>query len=132
MGDVFANAMPVQGLIGGLMIGTASAIMLLGLGRIAGVSGLAARATGLTSNGAPWSVAAAFVIGLPLGAAVITQGATVATFTGKAVRTIAATATAANVVKSIGYAERGVTVAPATGIEIMVRVGFKWRKIAQG
>ncbi len=74
MGDVFANAMPVQGLIGGLMIGTASAIMLLGLGRIAGVSGLAARATGLTSNGAPWSVAAAFVIGLPLGAAVIAAG----------------------------------------------------------
>lgn len=46
MTDLLANAMPVQGLIGGLMIGTASAIMLLGLGRIAGVSGLAARATG--------------------------------------------------------------------------------------
>ncbi|MBA4773401.1 MAG: YeeE/YedE family protein [Sphingomonas sp.] len=63
--------MPVQGLIGGLMIGTAAAIMLLGLGRIAGVSGLAARATGLSGDGAPWPVASAFVIGLPLGAAVI-------------------------------------------------------------
>ena len=71
MEAVFANAMPVQGLIGGLMIGTAAAIMLLGLGRIAGVSGLAARATGLSGEGAPWAVAAAFVIGLPLGAAVI-------------------------------------------------------------
>ncbi len=71
MEAMLANAMPVQGLIGGLMIGTAAAIMLLGLGRIAGVSGLAARATGLSGEGAPWAVAAAFVAGLPLGAAVI-------------------------------------------------------------
>lgn len=34
--------------------------------------------------------------------------------------------------RSIGYVERGVTVAPATGIEVLFRVGFKWRKIAQG
>lgn len=71
MGDVLANAMPVQGLVGGLMIGTAAAIMLLGLGRIAGVSGLAARAAGISEDGAPWPIAAAFVIGLPLGAALI-------------------------------------------------------------
>lgn len=71
MGDLLANAMPVQGLIGGLMIGTASAIMLLGLGRIAGVSGLAARATGITIDGAPSPLAIAFVIGLPLGAALV-------------------------------------------------------------
>lgn len=71
MGDVFANAMPVQGLIGGLMIGTASAIMLLGLGRIAGVSGLAARATGITVDGAPRPLAIAFVVGLPLGALLV-------------------------------------------------------------
>lgn len=71
MGDVLANAMPVQGLIGGLMIGAASAIMLLSLGRIAGVSGLAARATGITIDGAPRPLAIAFVIGLPLGAALI-------------------------------------------------------------
>ncbi len=71
MGDLLANAMPVQGLIGGLMIGTASAIMLLGLGRIAGVSGLAARAAGITIDGAPRPLAIAFVIGLPLGAALV-------------------------------------------------------------
>ncbi|WP_395651398.1 YeeE/YedE family protein [Brevundimonas sp.] len=71
MGDFLENAMPVQGLIGGLMIGTASAIMLLGLGRIAGVSGLAARATGMTVDGAPLPLSIAFVIGLPLGALLV-------------------------------------------------------------
>ena len=72
MGDLLANAMPLQGLIGGLMIGTASAVMLLGLGRIAGVSGLAARATGITVDGAPRPLAIAFVVGLPLGALLVT------------------------------------------------------------
>lgn len=67
----FPDAQPVAGLIGGLMIGVAAAIMLLGLGRIAGVSGLAARAVGLTQGGAPRSVAIAFIIGLPLGALVV-------------------------------------------------------------
>ncbi len=69
----FPNAMPLEGLIGGLMIGLAAAIMLLGLGRIAGVSGLAARATGLADTGAPRSVAIAFVVGLPLGALIVSQ-----------------------------------------------------------
>jgi uncharacterized protein len=63
-------AMPVQGLVGGLMIGTAAAIMLLGAGRIAGVSGMAARAMGL-GTGAPRALALAFIIGLPLGAALV-------------------------------------------------------------
>lgn len=67
----FPHAQPVEGLIGGLMIGIAAAIMLLGLGRIAGVSGLAARATGLADSGAPRSIAAAFMIGLPLGALIL-------------------------------------------------------------
>ncbi|TPG06580.1 YeeE/YedE family protein [Sphingomonas oligophenolica] len=58
----------VHGLIGGLMIGVAAAAMLLGAGRIAGVSGLAARAAGISDAGAPRLIAAAFVIGLPLGA----------------------------------------------------------------
>ncbi len=61
-------AMPLQGLVGGLLIGVAAAIMLLGNGRIAGVSGLAARAVGLSPGGPPRSLAWAFVIGLPLGA----------------------------------------------------------------
>ena len=63
--------MPVEGFIGGLLIGLAAAIMLLGLGRIAGVSGLAARATGIADTGAPRGIALAFVIGLPLGAFLI-------------------------------------------------------------
>lgn len=67
----FPNAMPIEGFVGGLMIGLAAAIMLLGLGRIAGVSGLAARATGLADSGAPRSVALAFVVGLPLGAMIV-------------------------------------------------------------
>ncbi len=71
MGGLFANAMPLPGLIGGLMIGTASAIMLLGLGRIAGVSGLAARAVGITTDGAPRPLSIAFVIGLPVGAGLV-------------------------------------------------------------
>lgn len=65
------HAMPLQGLIGGLMIGTAAAIMLLGAGRIAGVSGLAARAIGL-GEGAPRALAVLFVLGLPIGAALVT------------------------------------------------------------
>ncbi|WP_397581090.1 YeeE/YedE family protein [Sphingorhabdus sp.] len=69
----FPNAIPVEGFIGGLLIGLAAAIMLLGLGRIAGVSGLAARATGIADTGAPRNVAIAFVLGLPLGAFLISR-----------------------------------------------------------
>ena len=61
-------AMPMQGLLGGVMIGLAAAVMLLGAGRIAGVSGMVARASGIAGEGPPRLVAAAFVIGLPLGA----------------------------------------------------------------
>lgn len=69
----FPNAMPVEGFMGGLLIGLAAAIMLLGLGRIAGVSGMAARATGIADSGTPRNVAIAFVVGLPLGALLIAQ-----------------------------------------------------------
>jgi uncharacterized membrane protein YedE/YeeE len=68
----FAQAMPIEGFVGGLMIGVAAALMLLGVGRIAGVSGLAARATGLAASGAPKGVAIAFILGLPLGAMILT------------------------------------------------------------
>lgn len=64
-------AMPIQGLMGGLAIGLATAIMLLGVGRIAGVSRIAARAAGISNEGVPRLVAAAFVIGLPLGALLV-------------------------------------------------------------
>lgn len=63
----FPDAQPVEGLIGGLLIGLAAAIMLLGNGRIAGVSGMTARTLGLT-KGTPWIIASLFVVGLVLGA----------------------------------------------------------------
>lgn len=67
----FPDAAPLAGLAGGVLIGLAAALMLLGAGRIAGVSGIAARATGLSANGMPRSGAWAFIIGLPLGALVV-------------------------------------------------------------
>lgn len=60
----------LAGLGGGVLIGLAAVLMLLGLGRIAGVSGLAARMLGLAQGGAPWPIATAFTLGLPLGAAI--------------------------------------------------------------
>ncbi|QLC24810.1 YeeE/YedE family protein [Parasphingopyxis algicola] len=64
-------AMPVQGLIGGLMIGVAAAVMLLGLGRIAGVSGLLARMMRISDSGPPLVLAGMFTVGLPLGAFIV-------------------------------------------------------------
>ncbi len=69
--ESFAEAMPFTGFAGGLMIGLAAALMLLGAGRIAGVSGMAARAAGVSASGAPRGVAVAFILGLPLGAIVM-------------------------------------------------------------
>ena len=69
----FPDAAPLEGLIGGLLIGLAAALMLLGAGRIAGVSGIAARAFGLAESSLPRSAAWAFVIGLPLGALLVTS-----------------------------------------------------------
>ena len=71
MTDLFANAQPLHGLVGGVLIGLAAALMLLGAGRIAGVSGITARATGLADSGMSKSSAWAFLVGLPLGAFVI-------------------------------------------------------------
>ena len=53
---------------GGLLIGSAAALLLLLSGRIAGISGMAAAALRIADRGPPWSEAAAFVLGLPLGA----------------------------------------------------------------
>ena len=69
--ESFVHAMPRTGFAGGLMIGLAAAFILLGAGRIAGVSGMAARAAGLSASGAPRRVAVAFILGLPLGAIVM-------------------------------------------------------------
>lgn len=63
----------IFGLLGGLMIGGAAALMLLGLGRIAGVSGLFARVAGLADAGPPPVLALAFIAGLPLGAWLMAQ-----------------------------------------------------------
>jgi uncharacterized membrane protein YedE/YeeE len=90
--EALARAQPLAGAAGGLLIGLAAAVMLLGLGRIAGVSGLAARALGLARSGAPVPVAAAFVIGLPLGAAAVAaaMGGVPATFPASTAMLVAA------------------------------------------
>jgi uncharacterized protein len=68
---VLSYAQPLHGLVGGILIGLAAALMLLGAGRIAGVSGIAARASGLGSGGMSLGSAWGFLIGLPLGALLV-------------------------------------------------------------
>lgn len=67
-----AELNPFLPLAGGLLIGLAAALYLLGAGRIAGISGLAASTLGL-ANGGTWtplrSQAGGFVAGILLGAA---------------------------------------------------------------
>ena len=67
----FPDAAPLDGLLGGLLIGLAAALMLLGAGRIAGVSGIVGRAFGINDSGMSPSSAWMFVIGLPLGAGLV-------------------------------------------------------------
>lgn len=62
---------PMAAIGGGLLIGTAAALLLLLTGRIAGVSGMMATAAGLGAGGGPRSQANAFIVGLPIGAALI-------------------------------------------------------------
>jgi uncharacterized membrane protein YedE/YeeE len=64
----FPDAQPLQGLVGGVLIGLAAALMLLGAGRIAGVSGILARGTGIAQGDMAPTSAWGFVVGLPLGA----------------------------------------------------------------
>jgi len=68
---MYPHAQPLEGFVGGLMIGASSAIMLLGAGRIAGISGLVTRALGLSRTGAPWAMAVLFIGGLLLGAFIV-------------------------------------------------------------
>ena len=70
--SLFPHALPLQGFVGGILIGLAGALMLLGAGRIAAVSGLAARALRIMPTGAPWPIAACFTAGLVLGAVLFT------------------------------------------------------------
>ncbi|WP_336985640.1 YeeE/YedE family protein [Altererythrobacter aquiaggeris] len=62
---------PLVALSGGVLIGLAAALLLLMSGRIAGVSGLTARALGIASSGPGRGEAAMFVAGLPLGAVAV-------------------------------------------------------------
>ncbi|TMM47387.1 YeeE/YedE family protein [Qipengyuania marisflavi] len=67
----YPDAAPLAGLAGGALIGLAAAVMLLGAGRIAGVSGVLARAVGLADGSMTRPAAWAFVLGLPLGALIV-------------------------------------------------------------
>jgi uncharacterized membrane protein YedE/YeeE len=62
---------PLIAIAGGVLIGTAASLLLLLSGRIAGVSGMLARATGIADSGPKQPQAAAFVLGLPIGAILI-------------------------------------------------------------
>ena len=58
-------------LAGGLLIGAAAGQLLIFSGRIAGVSGMAARAVRIADQGPPWLQAAGFLVGLQGGALVV-------------------------------------------------------------
>ena len=62
---------PFYAIFGGLLIGIGAALFLLLSGRIAGVSGIAAAATGIARHGPPWLQSAAFIIGIPAGALLV-------------------------------------------------------------
>jgi uncharacterized membrane protein YedE/YeeE len=65
------NFAPVSGLIGGVLIGLAAIILMLTIGRIAGVCGIVVNAmTASDVMGRLWRLA--FILGLPLGALLIT------------------------------------------------------------
>lgn len=64
----FPDAMPLEGLLGGAMIGIAALIMLLGAGRIMGASGLVSRAVGLGGSSLGMLPTWGFVIGIMVGA----------------------------------------------------------------
>ena len=61
----------LEAVAGGLMIGIAAGLLLLLSGRVAGVSGIAAKALHIADKGPPWIQATAFVIGLPAGAIIL-------------------------------------------------------------
>ena len=71
LAEAFSTASALNGLAGGILIGLAAAVMLLGAGRIAGVSGILARASGIAAEGMGRRSALAFLAGLPLGAAIM-------------------------------------------------------------
>ena len=65
------NFAPVSGFAGGALIGLAAVILMLTIGRIAGVCGIALNAmTASDAAGRLWRLA--FILGLPLGALLVT------------------------------------------------------------
>lgn len=66
-----ASLSPSVAIAGGLLIGTAAGLLLLLSGRVAGVSGMVANAVAMSRDGAPRQQAIGFILGLPLGAALI-------------------------------------------------------------
>jgi hypothetical protein len=62
---------PVSGLVGGALIGLAAALLLLGSGRIAGISGILKGSLFPEAGDLGWRLA--FLVGLPLGAWLATQ-----------------------------------------------------------
>jgi uncharacterized protein len=59
---------PLVALAGGALVGASAALLLVLSGRIAGISGLVARATGIADSGPTQGQAIAFILSLPLGA----------------------------------------------------------------
>lgn len=64
----YPDAQPLHGLMGGVLIGLAAALMLLGAGRIAGICGILARGTRMSSGDMTMTSAWGFLAGLPVGA----------------------------------------------------------------
>lgn len=62
---------PQLAVAGGLLIGSAAALLLILSGRIAGVSGMIASMVRIADSGPSWAQATAFVAGLPLGAWIV-------------------------------------------------------------
>jgi hypothetical protein len=60
---------PLEGILGGALIGLASALLLLTDGRVAGISGILSRALAPERGDFAWR--AAFLLGLPLGATAV-------------------------------------------------------------
>jgi uncharacterized membrane protein YedE/YeeE len=63
---------PLSSLAGGLLIGAAAALLLLSNGRVAGISGIAGGTLGAPRGDRLWR--ALFLLGLPLGAALVSLG----------------------------------------------------------
>jgi uncharacterized membrane protein YedE/YeeE len=68
--DIMTSFAPVSGLVGGALIGLSAIVLMLSIGRIAGVCGIALNAlVSRDAAGRSWRLA--FILGLPLGALLV-------------------------------------------------------------